>query len=327
MIARVADHCFWLGRYIERTESTARVLEVTGTLALDAELAPRRCWQPVVIVAGQEADFVSRFGREALGDPDVVQRYLACDSANPVSLWRSAAAARENARAIREVISLEVWRAVNELSVYLGGGEAAATFATDRHALYARVRRSTQLALGLLRSTMLHDAPLDFIWLGVLLERLGQTARLLDVQHHALLAEGAPHPVLETALWLSLLRACSGFEAFMKRSRGKVRGPAVAAFLVLEPRFPRSVAYCVRSAKERLAAICQDGDVPGERALARLEALDAYLGAIAPTELEGGRVHDVLTHVVHETHGACDVILSEILGQRRPGLAEQTEAQ
>jgi uncharacterized alpha-E superfamily protein len=328
MIARVADHCFWLGRYIERTESTARVLEVTRSLALDAELAPRRCWQPLVIVAGQEADFGARFGKDALDDGEAVQHYLTWDKDNPVSLWRSAAAARENARSIREVISLEVWQVLNELKVFLSSEAADATYTSDRHALYAQVRRSTQLALGLLRSTMLHDDPLDFIWLGVLLERVGQTARLLDVQYHALVAEGAPHPVLETALWLSLLRACSGFEAFMKRSRGKVGGAQVAAFLVLEARFPRSVVYCVKSARERLASICQAGgprgEVAGARALARLGALEGYLQAIAPAELEGARVHDALTHVVNETHGVCDFIGSEILGQ---GSAAQTQIQ
>jgi uncharacterized alpha-E superfamily protein len=326
VIARVADHCFWLGRYIERTESTARVLEITGTIALDAELAPQRSWQPVVIVAGQEAPFVERFGRDALGDGELVQRYLARDRENHVSLWRSAAAARDNARAIREVLSLEVWRSVNELGVFLASDAADALYANDRNGFYARVRASTQLALGLLRSTMLHDDPLDFIWLGVLLERVGQTARLLDVQYHALIAEGAPHPVLETALWLSLLRACSGFEAFVKRHHGKVGGREVAGFLILEPRFPRSVVYGVSSARDRLAAMRVGPDVPGGRALGRLDALLSYLGTIMPAELEGARVHDVLTHVVNETHGACDAIERELLGQGGEG-ANQFQSQ
>jgi uncharacterized alpha-E superfamily protein len=335
VIARVADHCFWLGRYIERAESTARVLQVTGALALDAELPPVRCWHPVVIVAGQECHFLLRHGRGSLGDAEVVQRYLVSDEDNPVSLRRSVAAARENARSVREVLSLEVWQAVNELHVFMGSDDAETMYAHDRDALYARVQRGTQLALGLLRSTMLHDAPLDYIWLGVLLERLSQTARLLDVEHHALVAEGAPHPVLETALWLSLLRACSGFEAFMKRNRGKVTGTAVAAFLVLEPRFPRSVAYCAASSRERLAAICEEApdsepaadcageahatngvtNVPGARALARLAALEEWLAAVAPDSLHGPKVHQVLTHVVDEVHAVCDAVMSELLGQ------------
>jgi uncharacterized alpha-E superfamily protein len=331
VIARVADHCFWLGRYIERTESTARVLQVTGSLALDAELPAVRCWHPVVIVAGQEADFLRSHGRAGLGDAETVQRYLVRDADNPVSLQRSIGAARENARSIREVVSLEVWQALNELHVFFGSDEADAMFQHDRDALYARVQRGTQLALGLLRSTMLHDAPLDYIWLGVLLERLSQTARLLDVEHHALVAEGAPHPVLETALWLSLLRACSGFEAFMKRNRGKVTGSAVAAFLVLEPRFPRSVAYCATSARDRLAAICEgepEGDAlpPGSQALARLADLGAWLAAVAPESLHGPRVHEVLTHVVDEVHAVCDGVMRELLGQGRP-VAQATQSQ
>jgi uncharacterized alpha-E superfamily protein len=318
VIARVADHCFWLGRYIERAESTARVLQVTGALALDAELPAQRCWQPVVIVSGQEADFVARFGRAALGDAEVVQRYLVSDVDNQVSLRRSVWAARENARSVRDVLSLEVWQVVNELHVFLASEEAETMVAHDLDALYARVQRATQLGLGLLRSTMLHDAPLDYIWLGVLLERVSQTARLLDVEHHALLAEGAPHPVLETALWLSLLRACSGFEAFMKRNRGKVTGSAVAAFLILEPRFPRSVRYCVTSARDRLAAICDGDDVPGKGALARLEALEGWLEAQPSDSLQGARVHEVLTHVVDEVHAVGGGIMSELLGQSPP---------
>ena len=308
MIARVADHCFWLGRYIERTESTARVLQVTGALALDAELPARRCWHPLVIVSGQEEDYVARFGRDALGDAEVVQRYLTTDEENPVSLARSTACARENARSIREAISLDVWQVINELHVFLASEESGAMYDGDRDALYARVQRSTQLCLGLLRSTMLHDAPLDFVWLGVLLERVGQTGRLLDMQYHALAAGGAPHAVLETALWLSLLRACSGFEAFMKRNSGKVTGPAVAAFLILEPRFPRSVRYCVTSAKERLASICRDGELPGEGAVEMLARLEAMLQATSPGELHGARVHEVLTNVVNEAQAVCAAI-------------------
>jgi uncharacterized alpha-E superfamily protein len=318
VIARVADNCFWLGRYLERTESTARVLQVTGALALDAELPARRCWHPLVVVSGQEEDYVARFGRDALGDAELVQDYLTRDEKNSVSLIRSIGAARENARSIREVISLEVWQAVNELHVFLASEESRAMYEGDRDALYARVQRSTQLGLGLLRSTMLHDAPLDFVWLGVLLERVGQTARMLDVQYHALVAEGAPHDVLETALWLSLLRACSGFEAFMKRSRGKVTGPAVAAFLILEPRFPRSVRYCVTSSKERVASICSDGELRGEEVVAKLAALEGLLERIVPQELHGAPVHEVLTRVVNEAHAVCDAIGSKLLGYEAP---------
>jgi uncharacterized alpha-E superfamily protein len=327
MITRVADHCFWLGRYLERTESIARQLQVTGNIALDAEVDPARVWRPIVIVAGQEADFIARHGRDALADGEVVQRYLTFDPDDPVSLSSSILYARENARSVREVVSLEVWQTINELYVWFEGEEQTRLFDESRDAFYGRIRQATQLALGLVRSTMLHDTPLDFIWLGVVLERVSQTARLLDVQHHTLLEDTAKHPVIETALWLSLLRACSGFEAFMKRNRGKVTGPGVAAFLLKEAKFPRSVLYSTRYARERLAAIVGDEpDAPGHRTLARLAELEQWICAVVPESLEGARVHEVLTYVVGEIHAVCDGVGVELLGHVPPP-ASQTQTQ
>jgi uncharacterized alpha-E superfamily protein len=321
MIARVADHCFWFGRYLERTESIARVLSVTGNLVLDAELSPLQCWWPVIIVSGEEPRFTARHGMEAAADGELVQRDLVWEDENPVSLHRSVVAARENARSIREVVSLEAWETVNALHLYMMQAQSRTDFDGNRYAFYQHVRDATQLCLGLLRSTMLHDTPLDFIWLGVLLERVGQTARLLDVHHHAV-ADGEDaghdldHPVRETALWLSLLRACSGFEPFMKLSRGSVTGRAVAAFLILEPRFPRSVRYCVRSAYDRLCEIRppEEHALPGGRSVERLGALDAYLARKAQAGLDVHEIHELLTHVVDEVHAICSEIGRELLG-------------
>jgi uncharacterized alpha-E superfamily protein len=327
VISRVADHCFWFGRYLERAESIARVLAITHAQALDAEMPPRQCWLPVIIVAGEEEAFTRRLGADAADDGEAVQRYMTWTEDNLTCIRRSVAAARENARSIREVVSLEAWEAVNELHLWIGGPAAAAEWETQRWSFYRRVRRDVQLCLGLLRSTMLHDPPLDFIWLGVLLERVGQTARTLDVHHHALtqhfLAQPAVHQVVETALWLSLLRACSGFEPFMKRHQGRVTGHAVASFLILESRFPRSVSYCVHSAHERLAAIRPPDHhhLPGGRPLERLRVLDAWLGERKHVDPE--TIHDLLTHVVDETAVICDQIGSDLLGTAPPPEPEQ----
>ena len=104
MISRVADHCFWVGRYIERAESTARLLQVTRALAFDAELPPLHCWRPLVIVSGQHAEFSANFGADAAGNGDVVQRYMTWAPENPVSIRNSIRAAREGVRSIREVL-------------------------------------------------------------------------------------------------------------------------------------------------------------------------------------------------------------------------------
>lgn len=329
MISRVADHCFWFGRYLERAESTARVLAVTRNLALDAELTPRQCWLPVIIVAGEEEEFLRRFGEDAAGEGEVVERYLTWDEENLASLVRSVGAARENARSIREVVSGEGWEAVNELHLWLNSAAARNEYLGHRHGFHKRIRDATQLALGLLRSTMLHDTPLDFIWLGVLLERVGQTARVLDVHHHALTSErAAAHQVVETALWMALLRAASGFECFLKRNQGRVTGASVAGFLILEPRFPRSVRYCVKSAYDRLCAIRPPDahGLPGGQTLERLRILDDWLSQRTAESLYAG-IHDVLTHVVDETAAICEGLGRELLGHDPPPTQAQTQVQ
>ncbi len=314
MISRVADHCFWLGRYVERAESTARLLQVTRTLAFDAELPPISCWRPLVIVSGQYPDLVGHLGADAAGNGEAVQRYMTWAPDNPVSIRSSIRAAREGARSIREVIGHDIWEATNELYLWFMSEGAAAQYLQDRDEVYRHVRRSTQLGLGLVRSTMLHDQPMDFLWLGVMLERVGQTARTLDMHHHIRTAAGPAHQsLLQTALWLSLLRACSGFEAFMRRQQGRVTGEAVIAFLLFEARFPRSLRYCLASAVAQLRRLLPAPAGGIAEAHERLAALDGWL-----TQQERGGVisdHALLTHVVDETAAACAALQRSLAGK------------
>jgi uncharacterized alpha-E superfamily protein len=336
MISRVADHCFWFGRYLERAESIARLLQVTSSLALDSDLTPAQCWQPVVITAGERERFAATRGEDAFSDGEAVQEYLSFGEGVAVSLERSVAAARENARSVREVVSLEAWESINELHLWIRSAAARSDFDEHRYGFYRHVRRETQLCQGLLRGTMLHDAPLDFIWLGVMLERIGQTARILDVHHHAFTtaarvdpsATPQAHPVVEVSLWLSLLRACYGFEAFMKSHRGTATAQAVATFLIFEPRFPRAVRHCVRRAREGLSKIHPEGQgLPALRALERLRALETWLDERASQPLDPSAVHEVLTGVVDETHAACDEIAVELLAAAPPKTQSQSQSQ
>lgn len=317
LISRVADCCFWFGRYLERAESLARQLQAHRGLALDGELSPQRCWYPVVVVTGESESFGKHIGTAPITDGEVVERWLVWDERCWVNLARSVAAARENARSIREVLSGEVWETVNELHLFLQTPSLGkATFEAHRDDFYRKIRQMTQLALGLMRSTMLHDTALDFIWLGVMLERTNQTARLLDVHHHAFTqveAHSEPHQVIETAVWLTLLRACSGLEPFLKSNAGRVTPAAVARFLVADARFPRSITYGVHAAFERFAYIRPpaDVDLPGGEALARLASLDTWLASLPESGVD---LHQVLTHIVDETAQIAATIGQELLG-------------
>jgi len=329
VISRVADHCFWLGRYVERAESTARLLQVTRALAFDAELPPLHCWRPLMIVSGQYPEFAGHFGADAAGNGDIVQRYMTWAMENPVSIRSSVRAAREGARSIREVLGFEIWQATNEMYLWFAGEEAATSYVHDRDEVYRNVRRSTQLCLGLVRSTMLHDEPMDFLWLGVLLERIGQTARTLDMHHHIRGAVEGQQPLLQTALWLSLLRACSGFEAFMRREQGRVSREAAVSFLLFEARFPRSLRYCVRSAlalARRLDA--KNSETSGKGAVTaargRLEALDRWLDDQEAKDLPL-TVHDFLTHVVDEASASCQELQQGVEGATAVAARAQKE--
>lgn len=328
MISRIADHCFWFGRFLERAESAARVLHVTGNLALDAELSPTQCWEPVLTVSGQRDHFRETHGEGAEASGDVVQEYMSFHDDNPVSLCRSIAGARDNARSIREVVSLEVWQTTNELYLFITGGEGRRIFEEDRYLFYQKVRKLAAVVSGFLHGTMLEDTPLDFINLGMLLERAGQTARTLDIHHALSPSLAVHHPVVATALWLSLLRACSGFEPFMKRNQGRVTGEAASAFLVLEPSFPRSVRYCVRRAEEHLTAIRSPSrpGLPGEKAQIRLRILNDRLVEMSPDALRGEGIHEELLHILSEVNLACDGLGNELLGHASPRPPASTPA-
>ena len=327
MISRVADHCFWVGRYFDRAESTSRLLQVTRELAFDAELPSLECWRPVVIVSGQYPDFVARFDSEAAGNGEVVQRYMTWAPENPVSVRNAIRAARESARSIREVLSQDIWHATNELYLWFASEEATQQYLHDRDEVYKHVRRSTQLNLGLVRSTMLHDTPMDLLWLGVLLERVGQTARILDMHYHMLEGAAAQHQILETALWLSLLRSCSGFDAFMRQNRGRVSRTEVVAFLFFEPRFPRSLRYCVQSALKIVERLWGDAEsTDSANAIQILSGLDAWLGEKALAPLPNS-IHELLTHVVDEISRICAAVQQNISGERAVVRAAQAQAQ
>ncbi len=308
MISRVADHCLWMGRYLERAESTSRLLQATRGLVLDTELTPEECWRPLLVAAGEEPAFLKEFGEGATADAETVERYMTWSEPNLSSVVNSVRGGRENARSVREVVSLDAWESINELYIWLQSDAAREDYAVHRYGFHRRVGASIQLTLGLLRSTMLHDTPLDFIWLGVMLERAGQTARLLDVHHRP----GMPqrHQIVEMSVWVSLLRAVSALEPFLQRYRGKVTSQTAAAFLMLDGSLPRSLRYCIRAGLEKLRRVRP----PQAPSVARLEELDAWIQTLQPGALDPSVVHDHLTRVVDGISAVCMAVGDELFG-------------
>ena len=166
MISRVAEHCFWFGRYLERAESTARLLRVTQLLELDAELAASQCWLPVITVSGESGPYVEKFGAASTADGELVQAFLVWnEERKEVSLTRSISALRSNARSIREVLSTETWEAVNEFHLWVLGEESHHLYLTARDNFYAKVRNHAQLVIGSCKARCsMTNRTRSFIW-------------------------------------------------------------------------------------------------------------------------------------------------------------------
>ena len=180
MISRVAEHCYWMSRYLERAENTARVLDVNQTLLLDLEVPIEQQWRPLLIISGIH---------DMPGEPDAetVQHYLTWEIRQPGSIVSSLAAARENARIIREVISAEMWERINYYHLWLQGPAARELYDSNRSEFYNQIKRINQLIHGIGDGTMSHGEAWEFFRLGKYLERACQTARILDVKYHILL--------------------------------------------------------------------------------------------------------------------------------------------
>ena len=250
MISRVAEHCFWMSRYLERAENTARILDVNLALLLDYVVPPEQQWRPLLIISGI-------YDMPGAPEEEAVQNYMTWEPDNRCSIIASLESARENARIIREVISAEMWERLNFYHHWMQGPAARALYNSNRSEFYAQIRRINQLLHGIADGTMAHGEPWEFFQLGKALERTCQTARILDVKYHMLLPRteqvGAP---VDNAHWVAILTSCSGYEPFHKKVRPPMdTGIAVADFLIFEPKFPRSVRYCLGECQKAAHAI------------------------------------------------------------------------
>lgn len=299
MMSRVAEHCFWLARYLERAENTARVLEVNQTLLLDFDVPFEQQWKPLLIISGIH-DYAGPF------DAETIQNYLTWDRDNGVSIASTLAYARENARIIREVISADMWERMNYYYLWMQSAGAKDLYDNNRADFYNQIKRINQLLDGIGEGTMLHGEPWDFFKLGKFLERTSQTARILDVKYH--LVKSNPSLVgtdLENAHWTAILKSCSGYEPFHKQRHSLERrlGVAVAGFLIFDPIFPRSIVFCLEKCREKAHAI---SGRPLDQAKNEIELiLQSMVGRLSATTVDDmvqSDLHEGLTAIVNRTH-------------------------
>jgi uncharacterized alpha-E superfamily protein len=247
MLRRVADSLYWLSRYIERAENTARILDVNMQVTLDSEHEGPDDevldWQPILAVL----DDLKRFNehhRTISGES--VCEYVTFSRENPNSIWSAVAAARENARTVREYISSEMWERLNGMWLWLNSPGARQLFAGSGIDFYRQVVDYSHQFQGTTDATLTHNDGWNFISVGKYLERADAASRILDLKYHILLPRGEQvGGAIDTVQWQAVLKSCSAFEAYRKLHTGQVTPWSVAEFIILHDSFPRSIRFCV----------------------------------------------------------------------------------
>ncbi len=254
MLGRVANDIFWMYRYLERAENTARLLAAGQrmTLTRGTDVASEE-WRSILTTLGLMRTY---------GDTgEVLDGAHVCDfvlrgKSNELSVMEMFDRARTNARSGRSAITGEVWEAVNEGWLTLRDLLARPVRDGNLGVVLAAIRREATLARGATQASMLRNQTYSFACAGTYLERADNTARILDVKYYLLLPSPAyVGTVLDTGQWENILRSLSGERAYRWLNAGRMDARSIAAFLLLDARFPRSLAFCYAAMRDNLAAL------------------------------------------------------------------------
>ncbi|MDH4247200.1 MAG: alpha-E domain-containing protein [Deltaproteobacteria bacterium] len=307
MISRVAEGAFWMARYLERADTLARLLYVNNNFVLDVDLENTPRWQPLVVVAGEEERFSKVIPKGSEDDGEAVQAFLTWNQDNPSAILSSIESARENARGIREIISLEMWETINSLWLWMRSETARKLYQKERYEFYLHVRNSCSLFNGFALDTMLQSEAYHFMRLGASLERAGQTVRVVDVKYHAMgpTGQSVEYP-MEVAQWQAILRSCSAIEPYFKVANGEMNGVRIAQFLLFDRHFSRSVLRSLDRSWNFLQLIRSNGkSTIGKNSANLLKQLRSDLSKLHMTEVVKKGLHPTLTRIVSAVGEVC----------------------
>ena len=277
MLSRTADHLFWLSRYTERAENTARLLDVnyqTSLLPQSTAMA-QQGWQGLLKISELLPSYQALYGEITAAN---VMNFMVRDEYNPSSIVSCLKAARENARAVRGALTNEVWETMNQTWLEFNRIIKSGALAKDPAELFEWVKFRSHLSRGVTLGTMLQDESFHFQRIGTFLERADNTARLLDVKFHARNTEffgsGAGNEGKEVDFyhWSAVLRSVSAFEVYRKVYRNVIRPEKVAELLILRAEMPRSLVHCMDEVVSNLRAVANDHSHETLRRAGRLRA-------------------------------------------------------
>ena len=295
MLSRTADHLFWMSRYMERAENTARMLNVSYETSLlpQSAAAVQAGWEGILSISELLPSYQALHGEIT---PKGVMDFMVKDADNPSSIVSCLRAARENARAVRGTLTTEVWETQNQTWLEVNRMLRSSALEKDPGRFFEWVKFRSHLSRGVTVGTMLMDEALHFMRLGTFLERADNTARLVDVKFHAMNNDyfGLPLQGQEAETeydfyhWSAILRSVSGFEVYRKVYRDVIRPERVAELLILRPDMPRSLHASLNEVLANLQLVSAQPDSDTLRHAGKLRAELAY-----------GRIDEILATGLH----------------------------
>ncbi|MGK2940744.1 MAG: alpha-E domain-containing protein [Immundisolibacter sp.] len=286
MLSRVAERVYWMARYLERAENTARLLSVYANLLLDLPNGYTVGWHTLIGITGIEEPFREHYEQ---ADEHSVVRFLLTDMHNSSSVLSTLAGARENVRTTRDLFPAEAWEAVNELHLFAREHAVSGVNRNQRHEYLTQIILGCQQLTGLLVGTLSHDDAYDFVRLGRSLERADMTTRILDVGVATLQEQDDTASALLSTLWINVLRSLSAYQMYRRHVRASVNGRDVAAFLLRDGQFPRAVRYCVDEIEAALRRLPR-----GEAAQRSIARISRLLTETDPKAIEREAMHDFI---------------------------------
>ena len=234
---------YWIGRYLERTENTARLINVNANLLLDLPRMVKHIWRGLIDISGSNDMFYSKYDK---ADEKNVTRFMLADESNSASIVCSIRMLRENARTTREIMPTEAWEQINEFHLFAKQHIKSALKRNAQYEFLDNVINFCHQITGLLFGNMSHGNAYTFIRIGRNLERSDMTTRIVDVGCMDLLRRRFEIPeTYDNILWMNVLRSLSAYQMYRQHVLGRVNGEDVVTFLMKDLEFPRSVAHCM----------------------------------------------------------------------------------
>lgn len=298
MLGKTAGGLYWMFRFLERAENTARLIEAGFRIALTRSTDPASEWKSVIVTSAGQSAYEAKYSEY---DSAKVTDFLLRDLENPSSVLSVIKAARDNARLVRTALTTEVWSAVNETWMLLAERLKHPIPETELPEVLAAIRYQSAQVSGALHGTMLRNDIYDFCILGQFIERMDSTARIIDVKYFALL----PSPSfvgsrLDNVQWETILRSVSAHRSFRWASEGDYNAPNIAKFLILDRRMPRSLAFCIACIVDNLTYLAEDYD-QRTTSLELAEALQKRIKGRDIGSIFDEGLHEFLSSVLSDT--------------------------